>query len=139
MDELKPIVYPKITIPGRGEFEVKFGLAASRIVDRELSMDGQGVLKALSEALPREVDGKREFGRIRLDFLFTLLSACMWSKAHMTAEDLAQAFDDEPLAETVVLLVNTLTAALVKTKWSAHFRLPETATPTQEPTTPTLN
>ena len=138
MDEPKPIEYPKITVPGRGTYEVKFGLAASRIVDRELGIDGFTVLEQLRDALPRQVEGQRVFGRIRIDFLFTLLSACIWKQAKLSGEDLANAFDDEPLAETIVLLVQTLTAAMAKTKWSAQLRLQETATPQQEQL-PTLN
>lgn len=138
MDQIKltepaPIDYPTIAVPGRGEFTVKFGLAAARLLDRELHIDGFEAVRQLSDALPREVEGKRIMGHIRLDFLFQLLSACTWKAAHMSAEELADAFDDCEIAETTVLLVTTLIRAISKTKWSTHrTAAPESATGTTE-------
>lgn len=147
----QPITYPKITIPGRGEFQVKFGLAAARIVDRDLGLDGLAVLEKLQRALPKldpsgavdaEGNPKRVLGEVRLDFLLTLLSACIWAQAHMTPEQIAQAYDeaDEPIYNSIGTIVGTLITAVSKTKWSAQTpRLGESATnPTQE-SKPALN
>lgn len=141
MDQPTPIAYPKITVPGRGEFEVKFGLAAARIVDRELGLDGMQVLAHLREALPTEENGVRKPGHIRLDFLLTLLSACIWKQAHMTAEELADAFDEDGATMTAVpMIVVALINAISKTKWSAQTPgLTETATIPAESAAAKLN
>ncbi len=130
-----PIIYPKITVPGKGTYTVKFGLSATRAAEIATGLSPAELMAKLQSFFPE----KDEFGnvirpgRFSVVLLTDLLSACIWEEARLTAEDLCKCFDEfynlEPIAAAVV-------EAISKTQWSRQLQLREAATNTEQPAIP---
>lgn len=125
------IVYPKITIPGKGTFTVKYSLGASYTLEDEMKMDDAAFARALQKWFPhKEINAAGDEieipGQVSKSFLFKVLSACIWDQIQLTPRQLADAFETwDNLSE----IAKVIAEAFSKTRWSAQTRLQEPATP----------
>lgn len=127
------IVYPRITVPGKGTFTVKYGMGASFTLEDELGMDDQAVFAELMKLLPVTDPQTNEVlqpGRVNKSFLLKVLSACLWDQIHLTPRELADAFGTW---DTLPEIARVVLEALSKTQWSAKLSLQEPATTQQGP------
>jgi hypothetical protein len=138
-----PIEYPKIEIPGKGTFTVKFDLVAQYWLDKNLKMTASEFGEKLQEFLPKpmldangnpmhDTEGKPQMipGSVHPAFLFDVLSACLWKQTHLDPVQLAECFDS---FDGLTDIVRALGEAFVKTRWSAKVKLQEPATQAPEP------
>lgn len=126
-----PLDHPKITVPGRGTYVVKFGLGAQYTLEKEYKVTMEQVGQRLQEAAPREVNGVTVPGRISPAFLFDVLSACIWGQIQISPRDLAECYDSfDQIAE----VAKAVMVAFTKTRWSANSApTPATATGQEAP------
>ena len=130
---LDAIDYPKIEIPGRGTFVVKFGPAAAVVLERQVKMDMAEIGRRMLEWMPHQSESGEEIpGRVSPAFLFEVLSACLWTKLHLPAIELAELFEDD--WNSLPEVARVVATAFSKAQWPARMRLQEPSTNTaQEP------
>ena len=111
-----PLDHPKITVPGKGTFTVRFGLGAQYTLEKQYGVTMEEVGRRLQESAPREVNGEKIPGRISPAFLFDVLSACLWGQIQISPRDLAECYDSFDQLSDVAKAVMI---AFTKTRWSA--------------------
>lgn len=118
-----PITYPKITIPNKGTFTVKFGLGATFALE-EMGVEMEAISKALQEWQPRKdpITGEVIPGKARPSFLLKVLSACIGDQIQITPRQLGDAFEMSDLGE----IARVVAEAFTKMQPPAQARIQET-------------
>ena len=130
-----PIRYPTIMVPGKGTFVVKFGHGAKYALYENLGLDEDRLFQQLQAAVPHKdpVTGQEIPGRVMMSFVWKILSACLWSQAHLAPLELAECFDAEnaPTESDIVRII--VEAVSKRAGLVQNARLQEPAVTSPEP------
>lgn len=124
-----PISYPRLEIPGKGTFRVKFSLGAVFSLE-EMGVGMDEVARALQEWMPRKAqDGSVIPGRAKPTFLFKVLAACIGDQIKISPSELAYLFDLDQMATVAQVVAE----AFSKMRAPAPIPLREPAPKLEQP------
>jgi len=125
-----PISYPKLEIPGKGIYDIKFGLRAAYELEEKHGLGPTELGELLQTWAPKtnQETGEVTPGRVSQSLVFKILSCCLAGRLDIKPEQLADCFD----WEDIPAIARTIAEAFAKMRRSTQSVLPGTAAETAE-------